>query len=310
MKGRARFSRSEADEIRRLLGLVRRAEPGVPQKLLRDKLRALGFYISDFAGGSAGFTASDFDDLVRQGRVNVRRDVKSGSCRTNPARPASTWRGPRATGRTASRPATRPPATSGATSRAIAALSAGRLTIRAAVNGGVPDRPGLYALYGSAATWRLLDLGLPPDSRPLYVGKAEASLASRDLKTHFATGRTGQSSPRRSFAALLSAASVLELVAMPRRPRNPESGKWTHYALEEPGDDQLTKWMWSKLRIAVWPSPPSTALRTVETAVMHRWLPPLNLTGVSTPWTSQVKAARAMMAGQAREWARRRGLDV
>jgi hypothetical protein len=33
-------------EIRRLLGRVRRTEPETPRKLLRDKLRAIGFYIS------------------------------------------------------------------------------------------------------------------------------------------------------------------------------------------------------------------------------------------------------------------------
>lgn len=71
MKGRDRFSRSEADEIRRLLHLVRRAEPGRRQKLLRDQLRAIDFYISDFAGGPARFTRSDFDDLVRDGRVTI-----------------------------------------------------------------------------------------------------------------------------------------------------------------------------------------------------------------------------------------------
>ncbi|MEY2533166.1 MAG: hypothetical protein QOF29_1076, partial [bacterium] len=50
--------------------------------------------------------------------------------------------------------------------------------------------------------------------------------------------------------------------------------------------------------------------KTVEATVMGEWLPPLNLTGVTTQWTTQVKAARAVMAEQARAWARRRGFDV
>jgi hypothetical protein len=49
MKGRDRFTSAEADEVRSLLDLVRNAEPGRPRKLLRDQLRAVGFYISDFA---------------------------------------------------------------------------------------------------------------------------------------------------------------------------------------------------------------------------------------------------------------------
>ena len=68
--------------------------------------------------------------------------------------------------------------------------------------------------------------------------------------------------------------------------------------------------MRSNLRIAVWPAPPGTVLRIVEAAAIARWLPPLNLTGVTTPWTTQVKAARAVMAEQAQAWVRRRGFDV
>src|SRR4051794_30987779 len=79
MKGRDRFTSSDAAEIRRLLKLVRKAEPGTPQKLLRDRLRAIGFNISDFAGGPAGFTASDFDDLVRGGRIKISDDVPAHS---------------------------------------------------------------------------------------------------------------------------------------------------------------------------------------------------------------------------------------
>lgn len=195
-------------------------------------------------------------------------------------------------------------------SAALEALASRPLLIQAAIAGGVPDRPGIYALHGSAGTWRALGLGSPPDDRPLYVGKAEASLVSRDLGTHFATGRTGQSSPRRSFAALLSAAGVLELVAMPRRPHDPEPTKWAHYALEAAGDEQLTAWMCDKLRISVWPSTENAHLRTIEATVMTHWLPPLNLIGVRTAWTRQVKQARAAMAEQARDWARERGFSV
>jgi hypothetical protein len=174
------------------------------------------------------------------------------------------------------------------------------------MNGAVPDSPGLYAIYGDAPTWVVLGLDRPPDERPLYVGKAEQSLVTRDLRTHFTTGKTGQSSPRRSFAALLQA--DLGLVAIPRRPSNPEPTKWTHYSLEPGGDERLTKWMMEKLRLAAWPAPPGTPLRAVESAVMAHWQPPLNLTGVAQPWAAAVKAARQEMAAAAREWAHARGL--
>jgi hypothetical protein len=156
-------------------------------------------------------------------------------------------------------------------------------------------------MYGDTSVWRTLGLGEPPDDRPLYVGKAEDSLIARDLGTHFATGATGRSSPRRSFAALL--ADGLMLNAIPRRPANPEPRKWTHYALEPAGDQRLTGWMREHLLLAVWPLTGTRLLAEVESDVMNHWRPPLNLVGVRQPWQQQVKDARAAMAAAAKTWA-------
>jgi hypothetical protein len=81
------------------------------------------------------------------------------------------------------------------------------------------DRPRSYTLDGDADVWEQLDLGTPPDDRPLYVGNAEDSLVSRHLRTRFATGKTGWSSPRAPFAALL--ADQLRFSDRPP-PRHPE----------------------------------------------------------------------------------------
>lgn len=97
----------------------------------------------------------------------------------------------------------------------------------------VPNTAGLYAIHASAATWRQLGLDAPPDARPLYVGKAERSLASHDVHTHFDTGATGQSTVRRTLAALLR--TTLSLRAAPRSPLEP-THKPTHYALPPAGD--------------------------------------------------------------------------
>lgn len=295
MKGRDRFTTGEADQIRQLLRAVRRAEPGSPQKMLRDELRALGFYISDWGGGPLGFTASDFDDLV------TRRLIVIGEGKLDPG-PGG------ATGATRSTPPTSirepSPAPAGSVKdhleAACEALTGARISISTATPGSVPNRPGLYALYGDATVWRELGLDSPPDERPLYVGKAEKSLESRDLKQHFATGKTGWSSPRRSFAALLSANGALDLVPVPRRPENPEPTKWTHFALEATGDEQLTRWMRDRLSMCVWAAPAGTKLESVESAVMRRWKPPLNLIGVETPWRTHVRDARARLAERSR----------
>ncbi|QYH34588.1 GIY-YIG nuclease family protein [Salinibacterium sp. M195] len=158
----------------------------------------------------------------------------------------------------------------------------------------VPNRRGLYAVYASNEAWD--ELGFEWFDGPLYVGKAERSLVSRDVSTHFATGKTGSSTLRRSLAALLR--GPLHLVAIPRNVAKP--GNFTNFALEQTGDEQLTEWMQSNLRIAVWAAPESvSSLVLVERAILARLQPPLNLKDVPNP-SRRLSAARAVMADQAR----------
>jgi hypothetical protein len=70
MKGRSAFTATEAHEIRRLLHQKCQA-PRDEQRRFRDRLRDLGFYISDHTDSTAGFTASNFDVLVASGRVTI-----------------------------------------------------------------------------------------------------------------------------------------------------------------------------------------------------------------------------------------------
>ncbi len=163
---------------------------------------------------------------------------------------------------------------------------------------------GLFAIHAGTAGWRHLGLGDPPDDRPLYVGMASGGTASRGLKGHlerpFAAGRASDVSLRRSFAALL--ATELELVAIPRRtPTSKGAKQRRHLALEESGDRRLSEWMRVNLRIAVWVCPAEAPLKEVRAAVLRALLPPLCLLDMTTPWTGQVKAARAKLAAQAKE---------
>jgi len=170
----------------------------------------------------------------------------------------------------------------------------------ASAEGSVPGRPGLYAIYSDANTWNELTLGDPPDARPLYIGKAEDSLAIRVLKTHFGDGRTGQSTVRRSFAALLH--DTLGLRGIPRNPDKP--AYFSNYGLSASDDATLTSWMREHLRHAVWPKPSNCefTLDQVETALLVELAPPLNIKDVVTPWRAKLEAARAVMAGEARQW--------
>jgi hypothetical protein len=169
----------------------------------------------------------------------------------------------------------------------------------------VPSAPGLYALHADPATWRVLGLEERIGDSPLYVGKAEDGPASRDIDTHFAMGRTGSSTVRRSFAALLR--EPLKLRAVPRNPTEP--GYFDNFALEAGGEERLTEWMLQHLTLSTWPKPAGTRLRPVEVAVLKAWAPPMNLADVPRPSTL-LKDARRHMADDARAWALANGYEL
>jgi hypothetical protein len=160
-----------------------------------------------------------------------------------------------------------------------------------------PRRPGLYAFYGDDRAWAELALTPAFQDQPLYVGKAERSLNGRDVGTHFATGKTGSSTVRRSLAALL--VDELDLVPLPRNLANPDGS--ANFALEPAGDARLSQWMDARLTLATWVKPDGVQLNSVETAVLRQLRPPLNLDKVGEP-RERLRTARKRMANIARAW--------
>ncbi|MFC7490467.1 MULTISPECIES: GIY-YIG nuclease family protein [unclassified Knoellia] len=159
-----------------------------------------------------------------------------------------------------------------------------------------PHVAGLYAFYGDERAWR--ELGLEPIlGQPLYVGKAERSLNGRDVGTHFCTGKTGSSTVRRSLAALL--VDRLGLVAVPRNLARPDGS--ANFGLAPDGDALLSEWMDERLSLVVWVKPEGAPLGDVETKVVRKLDPPLNLDKVGQP-RARLRLARKRMADASREW--------
>lgn len=75
LKGRNVFLAREAQYIKDLLVKIRNS-PKDLQKDYRDTLRNKHhFFISDFTNSKKGFTANDFDGLVKTGKIAVNKDV-------------------------------------------------------------------------------------------------------------------------------------------------------------------------------------------------------------------------------------------
>ena len=65
MKGKNEFSKKEADEICALIAQKLKADKN-GQKLIRNKIRSIGFYSTDFGmGPGSGYTANDFLSVVK-----------------------------------------------------------------------------------------------------------------------------------------------------------------------------------------------------------------------------------------------------
>jgi hypothetical protein len=295
---RNQFSRAEITKIQQLLRDIRASDRD-RQKVLRSQLRRMGFYITDYATDQAGFSPSDVDRLISKGVIKLADSPSSG-----PAPKDTQSRGrvsPKSLDQASELGTAKSPG-SGMTdyvADALSRLSSTQARVLHEQIRHVPTQPGLYAIYGDEV-WEELGLGAAPDDRPLYVGKAEDSLATRDIKTHFGDGRTGQSTVRRSFAALL--AQRLDLHGMPRNPGKP--AHFSNYGLSPSDDRKLTDWMKEHLRLAVWPKPTSldVTLIDIERAVLVRLQPPLNLKDVVTPWAPMIKEARKALADEARAW--------
>lgn len=86
-------------------------------------------------------------------------------------------------------------------------------------------------------------------------------------------------------------------------PRNPaKPGYFSNFGLSEAHDDDLSTWMKKTLSLALWPHDVVAELDTIETHVLGRLQPPLNLDKAITPWRDEVKFARKLLAAQARAW--------
>lgn len=164
--------------------------------------------------------------------------------------------------------------------------------------------PGLYSIHAAPHAWGVLGLNHRPGAA-LYVGKSESSLARRELHQHFSTNpalqaRTGSSTVRRSFAALLH--ERLNLRAVPRNKAKPE--RFANFGLEPDGDRLLTRWMNEHLTVAIWAAPkglPIATLKAIEVHIIRAWTPPLNITD-NPGRLEYLREARARLANEARAW--------
>jgi hypothetical protein len=129
---------------------------------------------------------------------------------------------------------------------------------------------GLYASYGSTATWRQLGSASRRTSdrftsaRPRGPWPRATSRVTSGLGKRGVQSPTGSSTRRRSLAALL--ASTCGYRGIPRKPAKP--GYFSNFGLSEAHDEELSAWMKKQLSLALWPHDVVAELDMIETQVL------------------------------------------
>ena len=81
MKGRNRFNKTETNELKRLIKAKESATPD-KQKGIRNLIRKIGFYYSDFKSQKLGYTLYDFEALIKSGEVTISDNSENPTSKT------------------------------------------------------------------------------------------------------------------------------------------------------------------------------------------------------------------------------------
>lgn len=164
----------------------------------------------------------------------------------------------------------------------------------------VPPVPGFYVIFirnkNAVADTVLRSASL---GKPVYFGKAEDSLEKRILQTHLFEGRTGSSTVRRTFGAILR--RKLQLCPK-RRGFTGSERDFQNFKFDNRSEMRLSKWMKQNLSVG-WcaKNAPRTRLREREIAIIQATSPPLNLQHSRHDLVSLVKELRRQCAILARK---------
>jgi hypothetical protein len=140
-----------------------------------------------------------------------------------------------------------------------------------------------------------LGLGRPPDRRPRISVRQSAAWPAAISASTLAAARPD---PRPAPVAGGPAAYPAGVGGGAAEPGSARA--LGNDALGDADEARLTAWMEQHLTLSVWVPDGPVDLGAVEAELLGAWQPPLNLAGVTTPWTKMISDARRVMAAQAR----------
>ena len=135
--------------------------------------------------------------------------------------------------------------------------------------------PGIYAFFYIGNDFPLLGNSVSKH-QIIYIGKTESSQEKRDAKTHFATGKTGSSTVRKSIGSILC--SKENLKPIPRNDNDYEKGRFSHFKFDNPSEMKITNWMEMNLALSFYEYPRTKKeIEYLETEIINELVPILNI---------------------------------
>jgi hypothetical protein len=259
MKGKNIFTTSEVNKIKKLIAEKVEATPS-KQKGIRNKIRELGFYYSDFSSQKDGYTVEDFNGLIRSGKIK-----EIGDTRESIAKPM-----------TKTSVTIQPLPPMALSSEQVTDLSALLQIFKQnrfdpATDDGtiIPDKSGNYILCLKPNS-NLPTVSIVPNVtnfdglKVVYTGIAGGSLRNRDYRQHFTGNNAGRSTLRKSLGVLFGYKQI-------SRDKDPSNGKTKFCQTDE---EKLTKWMINNLVMYFFPT---TDFDSIEIMLINHFNPPLNI---------------------------------
>lgn len=255
MKGKDTFTSAEVESIKLLIRRKLAATPS-EQKGIRNQIREIGFYWSDFSS-EKGYTVADFEELIRSGQVRV---TAANIPTPSPAKQSEP------------EPIKPPQSTTANPDDVMVVLEnlkKNRFDPQCDSKEIIPNAPGNYLLClksGSSLPKVEIEPGLTKFEglSVIYTGIASKSLRKRDYQQHFVGNNAGRSTLRKSLGALFGYAQIA-------RDKDPTTGK-TKFG--EADEERLSEWMRENLVMYFWAN---RDFAEVELRLIKRFNPPLNL---------------------------------
>ena len=137
------------------------------------------------------------------------------------------------------------------------------------------DKPGIYALFFTGDNF-IIDNVAPSEEQIIYIGKTQKSQKSRDVDTHFKSGKTGSSTIRKTIGSLLF--KKYNLIPIPRNNTDYIRKRKSHFTFDHDSENIITDWMVDNLGLSFFEFDGSTSeLDIIESKLICELKPIFNI---------------------------------